>query len=229
MEKNFNFENGEILLIDKELEWTSFDVVNKIRYSLKPIKTKVGHTGTLDPLATGLLIVCTGKLTKQISQFQTMIKVYSGTIKFGFTTPSYDLGTPINESFSIDHISKNDIFDAAKKFIGNIQQTPPIYSAIKQNGEPLYKKARRGEIVEPRKRFVDIYSFEITNINMPYVNFIISCGKGTYIRSIAYDIGKILNSGAHLVSLRRLKIGEFDVKNAIKINDFVLELKKHKE
>jgi len=206
MNENFNFETGEILLVDKEIGWTSFDAVAKIRGSFKPLRIKIGHAGTLDPFATGLLILCTGKFTKRISEFQDMEKVYSGTIRFGATTPSFDLDTQIDEIFDFNHISENDILNGAKKFIGEIEQIPPIYSAIRHQGEHLYKKARRGEIVAVPKRIVNVYSFEIADIKMPDVNFIISCSKGTYIRSIANDLGKFLGSGAHLISLRRFII-----------------------
>lgn len=213
MNKNFNFETGEILLVDKDIGWTSFDVVAKIRSSFRPLKIKIGHAGTLDPFATGLLILCTGKFTKRIIEFQEMKKVYSGTMRFGQTTPSFDLDTPINQVFNYNHITEDDIFNTIKKFIGEVEQTPPIYSAIKLQGERLYKKVRRGELVIIPKRIVNIYSFEIIDTRMPDVDFIISCSKGTYIRSLASDFGKMLNSGAHLIALRRLKIGEFDVIN----------------
>ncbi len=213
MNKNFNFETGEILLVDKDIGWTSFDVVAKIRSSFRPLKIKIGHAGTLDPFATGLLILCTGKFTKRIIEFQEMKKVYSGTMRFGQTTPSFDLDTPINQVFNYNHITEDDIFNTIKKFIGEVEQTPPIYSAIKLQGERLYKKVRRGELVIIPKRIVNIYSFEIIDTRMPDVDFIISCSKGTYSRSLASDFGKMLNSGAHLIALRRLKIGEFDVIN----------------
>ena len=221
MGRDFNFEAGEILLVDKEIDWTSFDVVAKIRSSFKPLKIKIGHAGTLDPFATGLLILCTGKFTKRISEFQEMKKVYSGTMRLGATTPSFDLDTPIDQIFNYNHITEDDIKNITKKFIGEIEQTPPIYSAIKFQGERLYRKAMRGESVVIPKRLVDIYNFEITNIKMPDIDFIISCSKGTYIRSIANDFGKMLNSGAHLIALRRERIGEFDVRESRNVQEWV--------
>jgi len=221
MGRDFNFETGEILLVDKEIGWTSFDVVAKIRSSFKPLKIKIGHAGTLDPFATGLLILCTGKFTKRIIEFQEMKKVYSGTMRFGATTPSFDLDTPIDQTFNYNHITENDILNATKKFIGEIEQTPPIYSAIKLQGERLYRKAMRGESVVIPKRIVDIYSFEITDIRMPDIDFIISCSKGTYIRSVASDFGKMLNSGGHLIALRRECIGDFDVREGRKVQEWV--------
>lgn len=225
----FNFADGEMLLIDKPLTWTSFDVVGKVRNSLKPLKLKVGHAGTLDPLATGLLIVCTGKLTKKIDAYQAEDKEYTGTITLGGTTPSYDLETEIDETFPIDHISEQMIFDAAKTFEGDIQQFPPAHSAIKINGERVYEKARRGEEVEIKSRQVRINSFEIEKIELPNVYFRISCSKGTYIRSLAYDFGKVLHSGSHLSSLRRTKSGDYHVENAWNLEQLIAEIKRHKE
>lgn len=225
----FNFAEGEMLLIDKPLTWTSFDVVGKVRNSLKPLKLKVGHAGTLDPLATGLLIVCTGKLTKKIDSYQAEDKEYTGTITLGGTTPSYDLETEIDELFPIDHITEQMIFDAAKTFEGDIQQFPPAHSAIKINGERVYEKARRGEDVEIKSRQVRINSFEIEKIELPNVYFRISCSKGTYIRSLAYDFGKVLQSGSHLSSLRRTKSGDYRVENAWNLEQLIAEIKRHKE
>ncbi|MDF2517478.1 MAG: tRNA pseudouridine(55) synthase TruB [Sphingobacterium sp.] len=225
----FNFADGEMLLIDKPLTWTSFDVVGKVRNSLKPLKLKVGHAGTLDPLATGLLIVCTGKLTKKIDAYQAEDKEYTGTITLGGTTPSYDLETEIDETFPIDHITEQMIFDAAKTFEGDIQQFPPAHSAIKINGERVYEKARRGEEVEIKSRQVRINSFEIEKIELPNVYFRISCSKGTYIRSLAYDFGKVLHSGSHLSSLRRTKSGDYHVENAWNLEQLIAEIKRHKE
>lgn len=225
----FNFADGEMLLIDKPLTWTSFDVVGKVRNSLKPLKLKVGHAGTLDPLATGLLIVCTGKLTKKIDAYQAEDKEYTGTITLGGTTPSYDLETEIDETFPIDHITEQMIFDAAKTFEGDIQQFPPAHSAIKINGERVYEKARRGEEVEIKSRQVRINSFEIEKIELPNVYFRISCSKGTYIRSLAYDFGKVLHSGSHLSSLRRTKSGDYNVENAWNLEQLIAEIKRHKE
>lgn len=225
----FNFAEGEMLLIDKPLTWTSFDVVGKVRNSLKPLKLKVGHAGTLDPLATGLLIVCTGKWTKKIDSYQAEDKEYTGTITLGGTTPSYDLETEIDETFPIAHITDQMIFDAAKSFEGDIQQFPPAHSAIKINGERVYEKARRGEDVEIKSRQVRINSFEIEKIELPNVHFRVSCTKGTYIRSLAYDFGKALQSGSHLSSLRRTKSGDYTVENAWNLEQLIAEIKRHKE
>ncbi len=225
----FNFAEGEMLLIDKPLTWTSFDVVGKVRNSLKPLKLKVGHAGTLDPLATGLLIVCTGKWTKKIDSYQAEDKEYTGTITLGGTTPSYDLETEIDEMFPIAHITDQMILDAAKSFEGDIQQFPPAHSAIKINGERVYEKARRGEDVEIKSRQVRINSFEIEKIELPNVYFRVSCTKGTYIRSLAYDFGKALQSGSHLSSLRRTKSGDYTVENAWNLEQLIAEIKRHKE
>lgn len=228
-EARFNFAEGEMLLIDKPLTWTSFDVVGKIRNSLKPLKLKVGHAGTLDPLASGLLIVCTGKLTKKIDSYQAEDKEYTGTITLGATTPSYDLETAVDETFPIEHITEQMILDAAKSFEGEIQQFPPAHSAIKINGERVYEKARRGEEVEIKSRLVRINSFIIEKIDLPVVHFRISCSKGTYIRSLAHDFGKVLHSGSHLSSLRRTKSGDYRVENAWNLEQLIAEIKRHKE
>jgi tRNA pseudouridine55 synthase len=213
----FDFESGEVLLIDKPFEWTSFDVVAKIRNAIKPLKVKVGHAGTLDPLATGLLILCTGKKTKTIDQIQAQEKEYSGTITLGATRSSYDMETEIDEHFDFSMICEADIYEATKAFIGDIQQLPPIHSAIRVDGERLYKKARRGETVEIKPRQVTIRSFEITSINLPIIGFNVVCSKGTYIRSLAYDFGRALNNGAYLSSLRRERIGDYRVEDAYSI------------
>lgn len=214
------FQEGQILLIDKPLTWSSFQAVNKIKYALiknlnLPKKFKIGHAGTLDPLASGLLIICTGKFTKKISELQGQIKEYTGTITLGATTPSYDLETEINETFPTDHITEELLFETTKQFIGIIDQFPPIFSAIKKDGKRLYEHARAGEEVEIQSRKVEIMEFEITRINLPEVDFRVVCSKGTYIRSLAFDFGKALNSGGHLTALRRTKIGDFSVDNAI--------------
>lgn len=220
-----DFKNGQILLIDKPLTWTSFQVVNKIRGAIKKQfdlkKIKVGHAGTLDPLATGLLILCTGKFTKKIDEFQAQLKEYTGTFTVGSTTPSYDLETAVNEHFSIDHLTEDLIVKATNQFIGEIEQKPPIFSAIKKDGKRLYELARAGETTEIKSRKVSIYTFEIINIDLPKIEFKVVCSKGTYIRSLANDFGKFLNSGAHLSSLRRTKIGNYSVKNAISIDSFL--------
>lgn len=219
-----SFLEGQIILIDKPLGWTSFNVVKKIKYLLKEKyrlkKIKVGHAGTLDPLATGLLIVCTGKFTKKINSIQNLQKVYTGTITLGKTTPSYDLETEINNVFEIKHITEKLIQNTTKLFVGNIEQSPPMFSALKINGERLYMKARRGEKFEIKKRKVHIESFVVTHINIPNINFKIKCSKGTYIRSIADDFGKKLNSGAHLSKLCRTAIGDYKLKNAFNIKSF---------
>ena len=222
---SINIKEGELILIDKELNWTSFDVVNKIRYAIKKKfdikKIKVGHAGTLDPLATGLLIICYGKMTKNINNFSAMNKTYSGKITIGSTTPSYDLETKPNVHYPIDHINEKLILKTAKKFIGKIFQTPPMFSAIKKNGVRLYNLARQGKEIKIDKREVSIESFEITSINLPEISFNVSCSKGTYIRSLAHDFGKELNSGAHLSELRRIKIGDYSVKDSFKVMDFI--------
>ncbi len=223
-----DFKNGQILLIDKPLEWTSFQAVNKLRWHIKQRfklkKIKVGHAGTLDPLATGLLIICTGKQTKEINTYQGQIKEYTGTFTVGATTPSYDLETEVNETFFTDHITDALLKETTKQFIGDIQQKPPIFSAIKKDGKRLYELARKGETTEIKARTITISEFEITNINLPKVDFRVVCSKGTYIRSLAYDFGKALNSGAHLSVLRRTKIGDFSVENAESIEGFIKTL-----
>lgn len=211
-------QEGKVLLIDKPLDWTSFDVVNKVRWNIKKHynfkKIKVGHAGTLDPKATGLLILCTGKFTKRIDEIQAESKVYTGTFKLGVTTPTYDTESEENETFPTDHISEELIHEATKQFIGDIEQFPPIHSAIKVDGKRLYELARAGKEVELKPRRISIYDFKITKIDMPFVEFEVHCGKGTYIRSLANDFGKALNSGAYLTELRRTKIGDFSVENA---------------
>ena len=223
-----DFESGVVLLINKEINWTSFDVVKKIKNLLKEKfsfkKIKVGHAGTLDPLATGLLVVCTGKSTKMISEIQNQKKEYIGELTMGATTPSYDLETEIDNRYDISNISESDIFSKTKLFIGEVFQKPPIFSAIKVKGERLYEKARRGEKINIKKRKITIYNFKLTKILLPKIHFIIECSKGTYIRSIAHDFGKSLNNGAHLSKLVRTKIGEFDLKDAKSIIEFENEL-----
>ena len=202
-----NFKNGKVLLIDKPLTWTSFQAVNKLRWHIKQRfkikKIKVGHAGTLDPLATGLLIICTGKETKNIHTYQGQIKEYTGTFTVGSTTPSYDLETEIDQTYPAEHITEALLKETAKQFLGDIQQKPPIFSAIKKDGKRLYELARKGETTEIASRQVTISEFEITNINLPQLDFRVVCSKGTYIRSLAYDFGKTMNSGAHLSALRR--------------------------
>ena len=223
-----DFESGVVLLINKEINWTSFDVVKKIKNLLKEKfrfkKIKVGHAGTLDPLATGLLVICTGRSTKMISEIQNQKKEYMGELTIGATTPSYDLETEIDKIYDISNISVSDISSKTKLFIGEILQKPPIFSAIKVKGERLYEKARRGEKINIKKRKITIYNFKLTEILLPKIHFIIECSKGTYIRSIAHDFGKALNNGAHLSKLVRTKIGEFDLEDAKSIIEFENEL-----
>ncbi|RKR80206.1 tRNA pseudouridine55 synthase [Mucilaginibacter gracilis] len=219
--RKFNFTEGEMLLVNKPYNWTSFDVVGKIRNSLKPLKLKVGHAGTLDPLATGLLIICTGKLTKQIDTFQAEEKEYTGTMILGATTPSYDMETDEDEKFDIGNITDEQILNNTAQFTGDIQQYPPAHSAVKINGERLYEKARRGEEVELRLRFVTISEFEITRIALPEVDFRVVCSKGTYIRSLVNDFGRALNNGAYLSKLRRTRSGNFNVSDAFEVMELV--------
>lgn len=220
-----DFKNGQVLLIDKPLTWTSFQAVNKLRWEIRQAfnikKIKVGHAGTLDPLATGLLIICTGKMTKKIDTFQGQDKEYTGTFVLGSTTPSYDLETEIDQTFPTDHITDDNIHKVANSFIGDTEQFPPIFSALKKDGKRLYDYAREGKTVEIKPRTIRISEFEITNIDGTKIQFRVVCSKGTYIRSLAHDFGKALNSGAHLSVLRRTKIGDFDVKNAVTPLDFI--------
>lgn len=215
-----DFLEGQILLIDKPLTWSSFQAVNKLKYILKrkydlPKKFKIGHAGTLDPLATGLLIICTGKFTKRITEIQAQAKEYTGTITVGATTPSYDLETEIDATFPTEHISEALILETTKQFLGEIDQKPPVFSAIKKDGKRLYEHARAGEDVEIAFRKTTIHDFEITRIALPEIDFRVKCSKGTYIRSLAFDFGIALNSGAHLTALRRTKIGDYDVINGV--------------
>ncbi len=223
-----DYKDGQILLIDKPLQWTSFQVVNKLRWLIRKNfgikKIKVGHAGTLDPLASGLLVICTGKFTKRIQEFQGQLKEYTGTLTLGATTPSYDLETEIDQTFSIDHISSDTIKEATSHFIGEIEQYPPIFSALKKEGKRLYEYAREGEKVEIEARKITINEFEITRIQLPEVDFRVVCSKGTYIRSLAHDFGKTVKSGAHLTALRRTKIGTFMVDDAITVQSFESQL-----
>ncbi|MFL2615370.1 MAG: tRNA pseudouridine(55) synthase TruB [Candidatus Marisimplicoccus sp.] len=219
--KEDDIQDGKMLLVDKPLTWTSFDVVKYIRKSLvskfKIKRIKVGHAGTLDPLATGLLIICIGKQTKQISIYQNLSKTYTGKFKLGETTPSYDAETEVNKSFNYDHIKENDIINLSQKFTGKLMQKPPIFSALKKNGKRMYEYARENKKIEIQEREINIYEFEIIKFTDPYIEFKITCSKGTYIRSIANDFGKKLNSGSYLSELRRINIGEFSVLNALQI------------
>ncbi|RYJ43214.1 tRNA pseudouridine(55) synthase TruB [Flavobacterium beibuense] len=224
-----SFQEGKVLLIDKPLQWSSFQAVNKIKWALKKHmglkKIKVGHAGTLDPLATGLLIVCTGKFTKRIPELQGMEKEYTGTFYLGATTPSYDLETEVDATFPTDHITEQLIQETTKQFMGEIDQKPPVFSAIKKDGKRLYEHARKGEEVEIASRKVTVHEFEITRIALPEVDFRIVCSKGTYIRSIANDFGQAMQSGSHLTALRRTKIGEFSVEGALTPDAFEDEIK----
>jgi tRNA pseudouridine55 synthase len=210
-------EEGEVLLFNKPYKWTSFDVVRKVKRHVK--MKKVGHAGTLDPLATGLLIVCTGRKTKTIDSIQAQEKEYTGTIFIGATTPSFDLETEVDQTFDISGITRAQVDEAVLKLTGEITQIPPMHSAVKLNGQRAYKIARRGETVELRSRQVTIKSFEITSFDLPTIGFRIACSKGTYIRSIARDLGELLHSGGHLTSLCRTKIGEYRVENALTMDD----------
>ncbi len=216
---------GSIILIDKPLTWSSFQAVNKLKYILKrkfdlPKKFKIGHAGTLDPLASGLLIICTGKFTKKITEIQAQAKEYTGTIQLGATTPSYDLETEINAHFPTEHLTEHLIFETTLQFIGEIDQKPPVFSAIKKDGKRLYEHARAGEEIEIQARKTTIYEFEITRIQLPEVDFRVTCSKGTYIRSLAFDFGLALESGGHLSALRRTKIGDYSVNNAVTPAEF---------
>ena len=216
-----NSPDGRILLINKPLKWTSFDVVNKVRFKLKT--KKVGHAGTLDPLATGLLIVCVGKMTKRIDEFMGLEKEYTGSFTLGEVTASYDLETPVEQACDISHLSEKQIHDATKQFVGRISQLPPAHSAIKVGGKRAYEFARKGKPVELKPREVEINTFEITDIQLPKVGFRIVCSKGTYIRSIARDYGESLGVGAHLSALCRTRIGPFSVEQALDINDIAVD------
>lgn len=219
-----DFQKGKILLIDKELKWTSFDVVNKIRILLKNRlgikKIKVGHAGTLDPLATGLVIVCTGKATRKIENYLHLEKEYIASLKLGETTPSFDLETEVDNKYSTDHINERMLIDALNKFVGEIDQVPPQYSAKYVNGIRAYELARKGENIKLKPNRVKIVSIELLSFNMPIVELKIVCGKGTYIRALARDIGEVLKCGAYLYQLRRSRIGKFNVNDALSINDF---------
>jgi tRNA pseudouridine55 synthase len=223
-----DYTAGKVILIDKPLHWTSFQAVNKIRWAIKKRfgikKIKVGHAGTLDPLATGLLVICTGKMTKQINTFQGQEKAYIGTITLGSTTPSYDLETEFDKTFDTSHITEDLIHNTSKQFTGSIEQYPPIFSALKKDGKRLYDIARAGESVKLNTRTVEITTFEITEINGLNLKFKIVCSKGTYIRSLAHDFGKALNCGAHLSELRRTRIGSFSVEKAISPEAFLDQL-----
>lgn len=234
MEKiNYNFPEGEVLLFNKPLTWTSFNVVNSIRYLLKHHtgikRIKVGHAGTLDPLASGLLIICTGKFTKKIDSYQGLEKEYTGTFTLGSTTPSFDLETEPDKTYPTEHITEALIKETAEKFIGDIEQTPPVYSAIKIDGKRAYQYARKNQDVKIKSKIVNISEFEITEIKMPVLKFRVVCSKGTYIRSLANDFGIKIKSGAHLSSLKRTRIGDFKLEDSLEIDTFkeiLISLKK---
>lgn len=228
MRNNFtaeNFKSGQLLLIDKPLEWTSFQVVSKVRGLIKKScglkKIKVGHAGTLDPLASGLLLICTGKFTKQISTYQGQDKVYTGTMRLGATTPSYDMETEIDKEFPTSHLTADKLNAATTNFIGSTAQLPPVFSAVKKDGKRLYEYARKGEEVEIKPRTVKISQFDLTRIELPEVDFKVVCGKGTYIRSLAHDFGQEVQSGAYLSALRRTQIGDYHVEDALSLEEFI--------
>jgi tRNA pseudouridine55 synthase len=228
-----DFLSGEIIAIDKPLNITSFGVVKKVRYviskALNIKKIKVGHAGTLDPLATGLLIICTGKATKRITEFQDLDKEYVATFKFGATTPSFDLETKIDYNYPFEHIIREALEDELKSFIGQIEQVPPIFSAKVVNGERAYNKARQGEEIKLSPAKITIKSIEILDFELPLVTFKILCSKGTYIRALARDVGEVMKSGAHLVQLKRTKIGDIDVEKAFELEEFLDYVKKTKQ
>ena len=220
-----DFQAGVMLLVDKPKDWTSFDVVNKVRWAIRKKlnvkKIKVGHSGTLDPMATGLLVLCIGKWTKKLSLLEGLPKSYHGTMKFGETTPSYDAESEVDGTFPTDHISKELLIEKTEQFKGWIDQTPPMFSAIKVKGQPLYKLARKGIKIEIKSRKVEITKYELPRVEMPEVDFEIDCSKGTYIRSLAYDLGKAADSGAHLIALRRTSIGDYSIDNAFDLMELV--------
>jgi tRNA pseudouridine55 synthase len=230
MKTAFDFRTGEVILIHKPLTWTSFQVVNKMKYLIKKhpsllmdgkrVQPKIGHAGTLDPLATGLLIVCTGKQTKNIEQYQAQEKEYTGTFYIGATTPCFDLEKEIDAHYPTEHITDQLILDTTKQFIGKIQQTPPLFSAIKIDGKRAYDIARAGQTAEIKPKEITINTFEVTRIALPEIDFRVVCSKGTYIRSLARDFGAALDSGAHLIALCRTRIGEYKLSQALTLEAF---------
>jgi tRNA pseudouridine55 synthase len=218
-----NFEEGEVILINKPLGWTSFDVVKKLGILIRKHlskSVKVGHAGTLDPLATGLLIICTGKMTKRADEVQLLEKEYTGTLTLGSTTPSFDRETKVNATFPVGHISADMVREAAEKFIGTSLQVPPAYSAKKVDGKRAYRLARKGKEARMYPSEIRIGAFDITGTDLPDVHFRIVCSKGTYIRSVAHDLGRAMNSGAYLSALCRTRIGTYRLKDAVSIEDF---------
>lgn len=225
-----DFQTGSFILLNKPYKWTSFDLVNKVKFKLKHKydlkKIKVGHAGTLDPLATGLMIVCTGRYTKQIDTYQAQIKEYIATLKLGSTTPSFDLETEVDETYPTEHIDKALIDETLKGFLGEIRQRPPAYSAIKIDGKRAYEYARKGQEVEIKEKILVIDEIEVLSLEEDVLKIRVVCSKGTYIRALARDIGQKLNSGAHLVGLERTRIGEFKTDQALEIEDFISYLDK---
>ena len=225
-----DFVKGALLLVDKPAEWTSFDVVNKIRGTLRHVlnisKIKVGHAGTLDPMATGLLLICTGKWTTRLEEYQGLDKVYTGVMTLGAITASYDKETPEENHKPVGRLTENMIMAAVAQFVGEVDQVPPMYSAIKVEGKPLYQSARKGKQVEVKARKVHIHAFEITRVNLPHVSFTVHCSKGTYIRSLARDLGERLDCGAYLSGLRRTRIGPYRIEDAWILEDLIAGLKK---
>jgi tRNA pseudouridine55 synthase len=226
---SFDFEVGEVILVNKPLGWTSFDVVNKIRVAIRESlgikKIKVGHAGTLDPLADGLLIICTGRFTKKIDEYQAEEKEYTGTFRIGATTPSYDLEHEIEKEFPYGHVTPELIMEAVAGLTGEIQQIPPLFSAIKIDGRRAYKFARKKRDITLEARLVNISEFEVTGIELPDVHFRIVCSKGTYIRALARDFGEALQSGAHLTKLRRIRIGRFKLSEAKELDEIIQEIR----
>jgi len=220
-----DFQKGAFILLNKPYKWTSFDLVNKVKFKVKHKfdfkKIKVGHAGTLDPLATGLMIVCTGKYTKQIDTYQAQVKEYIATLKLGSTTPSFDLETEIDETFPTEHIDRALIDETLKGFLGEIRQRPPAYSAIKIDGKRAYEYARKGQEVEIKEKILVIDEIEVLSFEEDVLKIRVVCSKGTYIRALARDIGSRLNSGAHLIGLERTRIGEFKTDQALEIEDFI--------
>lgn len=225
--------DGEILYFDKPLEWTSFDLVNKVRYMIKRKlgvkKFKIGHAGTLDPLATGVLVVCTGKATKRIEELQYQTKEYVATLRLGATTPSFDLEQEIDAEYSTEHITREMVEDTLKSFLGEIQQIPPVYSAVKVNGKRAYDYARKGNEVELKPKLLVIDEIELLDCQLPYITIRVVCSKGTYIRALARDIGIALKSGAHLTSLRRTRVGDITVENCISLEEFQNMVNEHEQ
>ena len=224
-ETHNDFQQGAFILLNKPYEWTSFDLVNKIKFKIKHKlrvkKIKVGHAGTLDPLATGLMIVCVGKYTKKIESYQSQVKEYIATLQLGATTPSFDLETEIDQEYPTEHITRDLIDECLKGFIGSIEQRPPDYSAVKVNGKRAYEYARKGQEVEIKKKTLVIDDIDVLEFAGNVLKIRVVCSKGTYIRALARDIGQALNSGAHLTALQRTQIGDFRIDDAIEIEDFI--------